>query len=377
MKRKSSIILTTLLTLALVISLVAIPTTAATTYTAIDGSTTFETNLIIDAGTSVPTVTFAYSIAAGTPAAATTTTIEILASDVAATVGTAAFSSSDTTTAGTPDDATDAAHEYATKDVTVTFPAGSFTKPGVYRYVITQTTTNSDGVVVDTDTTRYLDVFVVANANDELSIEKFICRNVDSEQAINLDDQNYADNPDWTGIDPKSDGYTNSLTQYDLVFSKAITGNQGDKNKRFTFTLNIADALPGTYVVETTDVTGNPTSITVGTGGTYEGTFDLTDGSSVTVKGLNAGATYTVSEAEQDYTPSYIYNGGASQDGDSYSDNTGIAADSSLAFTNERDGSIPTGIIMASAPYVIGLCLFGAVVIFMISRKKRQSVEEN
>ena len=73
--------------------------------------------------------------------------------------------------------------------------------------------------------------------------------------------------------DDKSSGYINSLTQYDFDFSKTIAGNQGDKNKRFDFTLNITGANPGTYRVITNDVTGNPTSITVGANGTATGEY--------------------------------------------------------------------------------------------------------
>ena len=45
----------------------------------------------------------------------------------------------------------------------------------------------------------------------------------------------------------------------------------------------------------------------------------------------------------------------------------------SVAFTNTRNGIIPTGIIMTIAPFAIGICVFGAVIIFMICRRKRRS----
>ena len=47
--------------------------------------------------------------------------------------------------------------------------------------------------------------------------------------------------------------------------------------------------------------------------------------------------------------------------------------DHSVAFTNTRNGVIPTGIIMTIAPFAIGICVFGAVFIFIICRKKRRS----
>ena len=46
-------------------------------------------------------------------------------------------------------------------------------------------------------------------------------------------------------------------------------------------------------------------------------------------------------------------------------------ADHTAAFTNTRQGVIPTGVIMTVAPFAIGLCLFAAVVIFMVNKRRR------
>lgn len=379
MKRKLSIFLTALMTVALVISVLVIPASAATTYTAIGGETTFTKYLVVDADANIPDLTFTYTIAPGTAVAPSATNLEILAGASGATVGSATFSNADSSgaVAGLPTDdpagsTTD--KKYVAKTVTITFPNTSFTKPGVYRYKLSEVAGTAPGVTYDA-TDRYIDVFVVADSNDVLTINS--CNMRTTADNILLTNQ-YASNP---GV--KSDGYTNSVTQHDLTFTKAIAGNQGDKNKRFEFTLNISGANPGTYVVTSTDVTGNPTTITVGAGGTATATYSLTNGSSLTVKGLNAGATYTISETPDDYTPSYAVDtdgDGATDDASgttaSYS-GSAMSADNTVAFTNTRNGIIPTGIIIAVAPYVIGFCLFGAVVIFMLGRKKRQSAEEN
>ena len=352
---------------ALVLSLTSLSSLAATSYTAIGGSTTFTKNLVVDEDANIPDVTFTFTVSAGTPVAASTSNLEILASATNATVGTAVFSSADTAgaTAGLPTDADPlnptAGKKYASKTVTVTFPSGSFTKPGCYRYVIAEVDGNVDGITYDTSS-RYLDVFVVADNNDVLSIDSCTLRTSATNIALS---GAYASDP---GV--KSEGYTNSVAQYDFTFTKAITGNQGDKNKRFTFTLEISNAIPGTYVVDATDVTGNPASITVDNNGDYTGTFALTNGSSLTVVGLNEDAVVDVSEAEEDYSPSYSINGAAAVDGNDAGDIT-LDDDYTVDFTNERDGIIPTGVIMAVAPYVIGLCLFGAILLFAISKKRK------
>ena len=371
MKRKLSTALVMLLAFVLLLGTTAITVSAETTYTPIGGSTTFVKNLVVDADANIPDVTFSYAITRGDAVAATADTIEILVSDTGGgTIGKAAFSNADTTNtiAGLP---TDADHsnpttgkKYVQKSVSIALPTTSFTKPGVYRYKITEKTDNPlPGVTYDPDSTRYLDVFVVADESNVLHVQNYVFRKAATN--IGLDGK-YISNPD-----EKSSGYINTLTQYDFDFSKTISGNQGDKNKRFNFTLNITDANPGVYPVVTNDVTGNPTSITVGVNGTATGEYSLTNGSTVKVIGLNAGAKCTVTEDPDDYTATHRLdtdeeNSGPSQDA------VTLDSNHSVAFTNTRNGIIPTGIIMTIAPFAIGICVFGAVFIFIICKRKRR-----
>ena len=373
MKRKLSTALVMLLAFVLLIGTTAITASAAeTTYQSIGGSTSFVKNLVVDADANIPDITFSYSMRRGTAVPATDSNIEILVSETGGgTIGTAEFSNADTTNtiAGLP---TDEDHsnpttgkKYVQKSVSITLPNTSFTKPGVYRYEITEKTDNPlPGVTYDPDSIRYLDVFVVADESDVLHVQNYVFRKAATN--IGLDGK-YVSNPD-----EKSSGYINTLTQYDFDFSKTISGNQGDKNKRFNFTLNITGATPGVYPVETNDVTGNPTSITVGANGTATGEYSLTNGSTVKVTGLNEGAVCTVTEDEDDYTPTYSLDGGNAVSGNSRAV-TLADSDHSVAFTNTRNGIIPTGIIMTIAPFAIGICVFGAVFIFIICRKKRRS----
>ena len=365
MKRFFSTTLALFMVIALIMSFAAIPTSAATSYTPIGGTTTFTKNLVVEADANIPDLTFTYTIVRGTPVPATSSTIEILATaEAGATVSNAVFGNADTAsaTAGTPSDSTDTAHKYASKTVTVTFPNSAFTKPGVYRYVINEVDGQKPGVTYDT-TARYLDVFVVADEHDVLSIQSCNLRTAATNIGL---DGHYVTDP---GV--KSSGYINTVTQHDFSFSKAITGNQGDKNKRFTFTLSISNAIPGTYPIECVDVSGNPTTITIGTDGTYTGTYDLTDGSSLKVKSLNNGAVCTVSEDAQDYAPSHTVDGGSTV-GTANSGTITLDGDHTVAFTNNRNGIVPTGVLMTVAPFAIGLLLFGAIAFFLISKKRRE-----
>ena len=371
MKRKLSTALVMLLAFVLLIGTTAITASAAeTTYEPIGGSTTIVKNLVVDADANIPDVTFSYSLRRGTAVQATDSNIEILVSESGGgTIGTAEFSNADTTNtiAGLPTDEDHSSpttgKKYVQKSVSITLPKTSFTKPGVYRYEITETNSNLPGVTYDPDSIRYLDVFVVADESDVLHVQNYVFRKAATN--IGLDGK-YVSNPD-----EKSSGYINTLTQYDFDFSKTISGNQGDKNKRFNFILNITGANPGVYPVETNDVTGNPTSITVGANGTATGEYSLTNGSTVKVTGLNEGAVCTVTEDEDDYTPTYSLDGGNAVSGNSRA--VTLNSDHSVAFTNTRNGIIPTGIIMTIAPFAIGICVFGAVFIFIIVRRKRRS----
>jgi len=372
MKRKLSTALVMLLAFVLLLGTTAITASAAeTTYEPIGGSTSFVKNLVVDADANIPTVTFSYTIRRGTPQDATATTIEILESPLGGgSIGTAEFSNADTarTINGLPSDADltnpTADKKYAQKSVSIAFPVGTFTKPGVYRFVITETNNNLPGVTYDSEPTRYLDVFVVANDNNELSINGYVLRDAATDIGTNGE---YVEDPE-----VKSSGYTNTLTQYDFDFSKTISGNQGDKNKRFNFTLNITGANPGTYPIIANDVEGNPTSITVGANGTAIGEYSLTNGSTVQVIGLNEGAVCNVTEDPDDYTATHILDSGNAVSGNS-SGNVTLNSDHSVAFTNTRNGIIPTGIIMTIAPFAIGICVFGAVFIFIICKRKRRS----
>lgn len=372
MKKNLTTIMVMLLAFALLISTTAITASAEITYEPIGGSTSLVKNLVVDDDANIPGITFNYTIRRGTPQDATATTIEILESPLGGgSIGTAVFSNADTadTIDGLPTDANPsnptAGKKYVQKSVSITFPVGTFTKPGVYRFVINETNNNLPGVTYDSNPTRYLDVFVVADDNNVLSVDSYVLRDTATDIGTNGE---YVENPT-----VKSSGYTNSLTQYNFDFSKTISGNQGDKNKRFNFTLTITGANPGTYPIIANDVEGNPTSITVGANGTATGEYSLTDGSTVKVIGLNAGAVCTVTEDPDDYTATHSLDGGEVVSGESSGAVTLENSDHSVAFTNTRNGIIPTGIIMTIAPFAIGICVFGAIIIFIICRRKRRS----
>ncbi len=376
MKKTLSKILVFAMVLALATSLAAV-SAFAFDYTAINGTTTsFNKNLVVDSTAQIPGVEFSFSIAAGDAVAASATgdTMEIIPgpmTPVAPTVENAVFTSGMSTNAGTPTDATDTAHVYATDSVVVDFTGVEFTKPGVYRYVITEQANTLKGITNDPDATRYLDVFVIYDEG-ELKVQSYALRANATNIALSTGE--YA-----TDAGVKSSGYTNTMTSYDIEFTKAISGNQGDKNKRFKFTLAITDANPGLYTVQVSsaDVIGTDSNVTANEGvytvevpaGSTGVTayFYLADGDTVKVLDLPEGYGYTLTEDPEDYTST-------SSDVTGYTDATtgsNISADVNTSYTNTRSGIIPTGVIITIAPFAIGLLVFGAIIVFVVSKRRR------
>lgn len=385
MKRNISKILAIVMTLALVMSFAAV-SASAVTYTAAagDDSFSFPKNLVVDSTAQIPNVEFTFTIEPGTavPGGAGNA-LEILAGPTTATaptISSAQFTSGMTTTAGTPTDDTDTTKKFAVDDVVVDFTGISFTAPGVYRYVVTEEANNYNGITNDANATRYLDVFVFPSDEDATVLEistislRTVATNFERvyDQEAGIYKYQYVSTPD-----VKTSEYTNTLETVDLEFAKAIDGNQADKNKKFTFTLEIEDANPGDYTVEivgenvvdeNSNVTANngAYTITVGSDGTCTAIFYLTDGESVKVNDLNVGYSYTVTEDAEDYE---------STDGlagylDATSD-TDVEDDVKTGYTNTREGAIPTGVIITIAPFVIGILVLGAVMLFMVSRRRR------
>ena len=350
------------LKLLAVVMAFALTMTATATAFAVDYSmdtsqgaftTTFDKNFTVPTDTVVPNATFTYNIVGSTDGT-TGSVINIEAGPTGAVVNPVSFTNSDDNSTGS-----------VTKAVTVDLSGCEFTAPGVYRYKISEVNGGQAGVTYDTRADRYLDVYVVADANNVLSVQNYVLRNTADALVDGDDGAEYA-----TDADTKSSSYTNAYAGYDLEFSKTITGNQADKNATFPFTLAITGATPGAYNITLAD--GSKSTITVAADGTYTGTYNLGDGDTIQVFGLTPGATYTITETNSaDYAVSNATDNGAA-DADDEATGT-MTADHSVAFTNERNGIIPTGVIMTVAPFAIGMLLFGAVIFFVISKRRREA----
>ena len=381
---------------ALIMSIAAI---SASAYEPVSGDNTtlsFNKFLIVDEDARIPAITFNYTIAPGSAVAADSTnnTPAIIAGVGTPTVGTAVFATGESTfsTVQNGDAVTlDSGEKYAKKTVTVDFRNVQFSQPGIYRYVITESTNNDNKAVsYDTQTTgtartRYLDVYVIDN-NGALAVSEYVMH----ETTAVVENNNTETTEDDVAAD-KSSGFVNEITSHELTFGKEVTGNQGSKDKYFKFTLTIsgaqanttyevdlsaAEASPTQTAATVYDTMSNPATVTTGSHGVVTEYFYLKDGQYITVKGLPEGYMYELSEVVEDYTAT----NGISQDTNgttAYQDpvvnTTGVNADIKTGFTNDRSGVIPTGVLLTIAPFAIGILLFGALIIFIIAKRRRNN----
>ena len=437
--------------------------TAGTNYAAVNGSTTsFDKYLVMDEGSNVPNVSFEYTVTAGTAqnfdasgktiavySGPTPENIVFSGTGITDTTTTDSkfeigFAQADTSSAvlqankGASDYVKnlDAGEKYAKKTATLSFANVAFTEPGIYRYVITETVGNAQGVTYDSDSTRILDVYVEdvtptsgANAGVKtLQVSQYILHATESTVTINettygSDGQvitgKTTQTPGVETSDYKSQGFTNEYSSYDITFSKAVTGNQASKDKYFAFTVKIENAVAGTvydvsYATDSSNYTTDgdadanisanpnnattcittaatqPATLTIGSNGTIEQVFYLQHGQKIAIRGLAKGTKYTITEAPEDYTPSAVATAGTDKNtGDATAEGSAITLTNNamsddyikgnaiVDFTNTRTGTIPTGILLSvAAPAAVGVVVIGGIAYLLIKNKRREAEEE-
>lgn len=389
MKRFTKIMAILMVT-ALIMSIAAISGSA---YTAVNGdnSLSFNKFLIVDSDARIPAITFNYTIAPGSAVAADSANNKpaIIAGVGTPTIGSASFASGETaydTKQGSDEVTLDSGEKYAKKTVTVDFSSVQFSQPGIYRYVITEST-NADNKAVSYDTqtngtarTRYLDVYVEdENGSGTLKVSSYVMHETTDVVAA-----------DTSPAPDKSSGFVNEITSHEFTFGKEVTGNQGSKDKYFKFTLTIngaqanttyavdlsaAEANPTQTAATVYDSMTNPTTITTGSHGVVTEYFYLKDGQYITIKGLPEGYMYELSELKEDYVStngiSQTTNGTTAYQDPVVNTTTGVTADIKTGFTNDRTGVIPTGVLLTIAPFAVGIFLFGALIIFFIAKRRR------
>lgn len=372
---------------------------AGTNYTGVTGTTTtFDKYLVMDTQANVPNASFSYNI---TPGTAKSYSVGEKKFEILAGIGTPTMAGVDsvtdntiafkqgeaitaTGTANAGDQVKDltTTQKYVKKTATLDFSGITFTEPGVYRYVITETGDNL-GIKNDTNTKRILDVYVIDKAG-ALEIASYVLHATESDLKMGDD----SGTVEIEASEMKSQGFTNVYDSSDLTFRKEVAGNQASRDKYFEFTVNITGAVAGTvYEVDTTNADGtsktnaatitanaektNVNRMTVGTDGTISQDFYLQHGQEIKIQGIAKGTEYNVTENKEDYKSEAKAVTG-------YTDEvsgTIASRDLKTSYKNTRSGVIPTGVIMTVAPFA-AVTLLGAVGMVTIKMRKKEDDEE-
>lgn len=245
--------------------------------------------------------------------------------------------------------------------VNINFKMDQFDAPGEYTYTLQEAATSVPGM--SDDTTQYTLKVIVVNKN--------------------------ANDPDGTYViktaelingDTKTDTITDYYATYDLSLNKIVTGDFGNKNTPFSFTIDFHsnDSNAVSFTRSDTNKKVNFAS------GAASVNVNLKDGEKVTFTGLPAGVTYSITEAENESDTGYkttvtgngvTYDAGKTEieakavSGDVVVE--GTATNVNVQYENNKTSSPATGIVMNVAPYVL-LVVVAAAGCFVFLRKRRE-----
>lgn len=242
-----------------------------------------------------------------------------------------------------------------TADIKVKLP--KYNSVGIYTYKIKETAGNVAGVTYYTSDIE-LKVYVTNGDNGNL-IRTAVVTSKDE------------DNKKITGI-------TNTYSAGSLSVKKSVTGNMGDKNKKFkvkvTFTVPTNQTVKSTisYVVGGVTNTIDPDD----DGWTESKTVDieLNNEETVTFTNIPYGVTYTVKESDystDNYTTSYKVGETEVQNSDETGATGSINTGSStVTITNNKQKEVDTGIDLDSLPYILVLAVACMGLVAFVSKKR-------
>ena len=283
-----------------------------------------------------------------------------------------------------------ASDAYSKSDIDVDFTNVTFSKPGIFRWKITEVNSadqESKGIVPVGEQVKYLDVYIECDTYSEstshgtLKIEGYILQNKEGYQ------------PPLESADDviKTVGFTSRFNIYPVSLRNAVSGNQGSLNKYFEYTWKIEGAIPNseydiTYINadkivpdKTTDkVTKreyrgkeNPLTVKTDGKGTAEFKGYLKAGQKIVINGISENAKITITQTAED---GYYVEHEASprEPGNSvYIDP--LLIERNVTFYNEKNGAIPTGIIQNEIPglLLVMSAMLGIYGTFRIRKENR------
>lgn len=230
--------------------------------------------------------------------------------------------------------------EGATGEITIALP--EFEQVGVYEYILKEQNNGTAGVKYHDGQIRLIvTVINAADGNTRIAAA-------------------HAEMPN----KGKNDTFENTYSAGDLTITKTVAGNLGDKEKFFKFTVGLMGqsnlTYPTSYEISGGSHIENPTSMTNVT----PTTFYLKDGESITISNLPYGLEFTIQEdnyGADGYETTYVR---------SSNDNVIEAPETTVAYTNTKDGSIDTGVVLDNLPYVVIIAAVVGVGVTMLIKRR-------
>lgn len=234
---------------------------------------------------------------------------------------------------------------------------GVFSEPGIYHYVVTHGNNGYEGITYSAETYDVY-LYVLNNtAMNDLYVKHAVCvKNGEEDTKAELTfTNNY--------------GAGENDTTHDVTVTKQVTGNHGNMvSDRFNFDVSVSGADGEVYRVVVKETASSPEQTLTITSKAAATQVTVKHGGSITIYGLSATDSYTISETngvELGYTvdnnktndQTGTVTGVTTQDGENYT------------VTNHKDASTPTGVIMNVAPYALMVVIAVAgVAVFMRKR---------
>ena len=250
------------------------------------------------------------------------------------------------------------------------FTKGEDAKPGIFRYVVSEVATDNDGNkyegVAYTTEQKYFDVYVTSDDDGNLEVSSYL-----------FVDKN---NPESKGEGVFTNDYSSHHdTLKDLTVKKEVTGNQGNRNKDFKFTIKVDGAAGEQYYVTFSDGKA-PTTLVSG----EAKTITLKDNETAKIFGLSETDEYTVTEAsyaDDGYTTTIDNEEKLTATGtikkDTEARTTAANGDKNITVVNDKTTNSPTGIFLHVAPYIalIGAAIASSLLFFRRKRAKDMDID--
>lgn len=232
-----------------------------------------------------------------------------------------------------------------------------FPKAGIYRYTVKEGPVTVPGITRD-DREYVVDLYVLLNQDSGDFVPKYVV--------------SYQSNQK----EKKPIEFKNELKTTKLKIVKKVTGNAGEKDRKFDFVVNLEanqEYSKGQKVILTRNTRDSENQDIVFEIG-KDNAFQLKNDESLELTNLPYGIKYSVKETKVDnYEQTATFSEGDNNLSVPYNLGTSKTSDETpdeIIVTNKREGIIPTGVVSTIVPYVAlsAVAIGGAV--YMLKKKE-------